>query len=309
MKARTAVPSSLDSVASTQGGVFSRPQVFEFGGTQSLINRMLRTHSWIRIAQGIYTAAPSVSFEALCHGGLLLAGPGSVIGGLAAGHLHGVVPAPSRITVWGERSRTFGPWRFRRSDAEGVGSPRRLRAEDAILDACAESLPRGVLDVLILGLRHQLTTPARLRERAEELGSLRNRRLILNLLPDLAKGVESTLEHHFLHQVQRAHLLPEGTRQQSVSAGTRSDVLLEEYQLLIELDGRRGHEGDDKWRDYERDNRHLLQGLATMRFGWHDVVLQACQVAGMIADVIRQRGWPGVRGGGELRRCGARCSA
>lgn len=310
MRARLDVPHSLDCLAAAQGGVFTRPQVLRYGGTQPLINRMLRTRSWIRIAQGVYTAEPGVSFDALCHAGLLLAGPGSIIGGLASGHLYGVVPPPPRITVWGDRSRTLGPWQFRRSGLlDGVGSPLRLRAEDALLDSCGESPPGEVLDLLIRGLRRQVSTPARLRERAEERGSLRHRRLVLSLLPDIEKGVESTLEHQFLHRVQRAHLLPEGERQVSLSSGTRSDVLIHDYGVVIELDGRRGHEGDDKWRDYERDNRHLVQGLATLRFGWHDVVLRPCRVAAMVADVIAQHGWPGVRGGGGLRRCGSRCTA
>jgi len=77
---------------------------------------------------------------------------------------------------------------------------------------------------------------------------------------------------------------------------------------LYELDGRIGHEGEAKWRDAERDNRHAVLGLTTLRFGWHDVVLRPCQVARMIGQVLAGRGWPGVAGSGLPRRCGPRCT-
>ncbi|NHB84116.1 DUF559 domain-containing protein [Tessaracoccus sp. HDW20] len=92
--------------------------------------------------------------------------------------------------------------------------------------------------------------------------------------------MQSTLESHFLHQVLRSHQLPEGVRQISLSKGTRSDVVLEEYRVVVELDGRRGHEGEAKWRDAYRDNRHLLSGYVTLRFGWHDVVLTPAEWPG-----------------------------
>lgn len=307
MRHTKAIPQALEAIASAQGGAFTRPQVLDSGGTQAMIRRLLRSGQWIRVAQGIYTASPTVTFEALCHAGLLLAAPDAVVGGLAAGHLHGVCPPPSRLTIWGHDSRASGPWRFRRGRREGVGSPPRLRIDDAVLDSCAESREADVLELLATALRSQLTTPARLRERAVELTTLKRRSMILDLLPSLEDGVQSTLESHFVHQVQRAHRLPEGTRQVSVSPGTRSDVILDEYQLVIELDGRRGHEGLEKWRDYERDNEHLRRGMSTLRFGWHDVVLRSCQVAAMIAEILVQRGWLGV--GGRVRRCGPRCAA
>ena len=38
----------------------------------------------------------------------------------------------------------------------------------------------------------------------------------------------------------------------------RTDVDYEEYGLLVELDGRRGHDGAGRFRDMNRDNRHVL---------------------------------------------------
>lgn len=308
MKAMIPVPTDLTTIAAAQGGVFTRPQVLASGGCQSLLTRLLRDGSWIRLAQGVYTSAEP-TFLSFCWAGILLADGPATIGGLAAAHLRGLCGEPGRLTIWGERSQTQGPWEFRRGYRPGWGLPSRVGAEDAVLEACAESNLREVPGLLSAALLERVTSPGRLRERALQLRGLRHRAMILRLLPDLERGIESTLESHFLHQVQRPHLLPEGRRQLSVSEGTRSDVVLPEYELIIELDGRRGHEGQAKWRDARRDNQHLLAGYATLRFGWHDVVLQPCIVADVVAQALHQRGWAGLRGGGEVRRCGRRCTA
>lgn len=307
MKPTIPVPTDLATIAAAQGGVFTRPQVLASGGCQSLLTRLLRDGSWLRLAQGVYTASEP-SFLSLCWAGILLADGPATIGGIAAAHLRGLCSEPERLTIWGDRSRTQGPWEFRRGHRAGWGLPSRVGPEDAVLEACAESPLRRVPDLLHAAILTRTSSPQRLREHAVELRNLRHRSLILKLLPNLEGGIESTLESHFLHQVQRPHLLPEGIRQVSVSEGTRSDVVLPEYKLIIELDGRRGHEGPGKWRDARRDNRHLLAGFATLRFGWHDVVLEPCVVAGVVAEALLQRGWSGLRGKGEIRRCGRRCT-
>jgi len=308
MKPTSTVPETLVAASAAQAGAFSRQQVLASGATQTLLDRQLRSGNWIRLGQGVYTDSPPVSFEMLCWAGVLRGGDGAAVGGLAAGHLLGICQAPVRITIWGDRYRTSGPWDFRRGPRPCVDELPRLRTDDAILDACSEVPAGEVLGLLTTALRRRITHPWRLRECALTMANLRHRALVLQLLPELEAGVESTLESHFLHRVQRAHLLPEGVRQVSVSAGTRSDVLDEVHRVLYELDGRIGHEGEAKWRDAERDNRHAVLGLTTLRFGWHDVVLRPCQVARMIGQVLAGRGWPGVAGSGLPRRCGPGCT-
>lgn len=77
------------------------------------------------------------------------------------------------------------------------------------------------------------------------------------------------------------------------------DCHYEAYHLVVELDGQLGHTGTDAWRDWRRDNRHLLDGLVTLRFGWFDVLNAPCEVALAVVTVLRRNGWPG-----SLRRCG-----
>ncbi len=308
MHTKTLIPTDLSEIVRAQHWVVSRPQVLAAGCSQTMLSRLLRNGDWTRLGQGVYATRPP-DFQSVCWGGILLADGPAAIGGLAAAHLRGVGEEPTRILVWGERSRTQGPWMFRRGHRPASGALPMVGPEDAVLEACAEVSPRRVLEFLTAALVKGVTTPQRLRDRAVDLSCLKHRKLILNLLPDLADGIQSTLESHFLHQVVRPHHLPEGLRQISLSKGTRSDVVLEEYGVVVELDGRRGHEGDARWRDAQRDNRHLLRGYVTLRFGWHDVVLSPCSVASILAEVLRQRGWKGVRGEGIGRRCSARCTA
>jgi len=308
MHTKNPIPLDLSQLAQAQHWVLTRPQVLAAGCSQSMLSRLLRNGDWIRLGQGVYSTRPP-DFESVCWGGILLADGPAAIGGLAAAHLRGIGDEPARILIWGERSRTRGPWNFCRGHRPASGALPTVGPEDAVLEACSEVSPRRILEFLTAALVGGITTPQRLRERAVELTCLRHRRLILNLLPDLANGIQSTLESHFLHQVVRAHDLPEGMRQVSLSEGTRSDVVLEDYGVVVELDGRRGHEGDAKWRDAARDNRHLLRGYVTLRFGWHDVALDPCSVATILAEVLHQRGWQGVRGEGIGRRCSNRCSA
>lgn len=63
--------------------------------------------------------------------------------------------------------------------------------------------------------------------------------------------------------------------------------------LLIELDGRIGHTREGRFREMRRDNMAATDGLATLRYGWHDVSGAACSVARQVANTLELRGWLG----------------
>jgi len=75
-------------------------------------------------------------------------------------------------------------------------------------------------------------------------------------------------------------------------------VRYDPFRLVVELDGRVGHEGMGRFRDMRRDNGSTVAGDATLRYGWADVVGRRCQVAGQVGSVLTARGWTG-----RLRRC------
>ncbi len=118
------------------------------------------------------------------------------------------------------------------------------------------------------------------------------------MLEDVGDGAESPLEVRYLRDVERAHALPVGHRQVSISTGTRSDVGYLNQFVLVELDGRLGHDGAAAWRDWSRDNKHALANHITLRYGWQDVVHRPCVVASQVADALIRGGWSGTP-----RRC------
>jgi very-short-patch-repair endonuclease len=132
----------------------------------------------------------------------------------------------------------------------------------------------------------------------------RHRGLIESILSDVADGAESPLELRYLKDVERAHQLPGGRRQRKrLGLPYCSDVGYDAFQVLVELDGRIGHDGTDRFRDLDRDNRFATLAWLTLRYGWYDVVHRPCLVAFQVASVLINRGWPGLPS-----RC-PRCSA
>jgi hypothetical protein len=66
------------------------------------------------------------------------------------------------------------------------------------------------------------------------------------------------------------------------------------YRVLVELDGRTGHEGVERFRDMNRGNQFALIEWITLRYGWFDVVHRPCLVAFYIAAALVVRGWSGL---------------
>lgn len=82
-----------------------------------------------------------------------------------------------------------------------------------------------------------------------------HRQLMLDLLTDVAAGAESALEVSYLRDVERAHGLPRVRRQlQRLGLPCHCDVGYDEFQTLVELDGRNGYVGSGRFRDMLRGN-------------------------------------------------------
>lgn len=294
----------IDGLLDHQSGVVSHAQLVGIGVPAKSARRWKR--GWRRMAPGIYCVREP-DWESWCWAGVLHCADGGVVGGLAAAHLHGLTSGqPERITVWNPGQRRIPPIgdervgvTFRRAVRTGRGAPPRTGVEDTVMDLAAEGTEDEVVAVLTRALAQKVTSGPRM---ARALGGRLRvpfRRLILEVCDHGATGVESVLEWRFLQLVIKAHGLPEPERQVSLSPGTRADGLWTDAGVVLELDGRMGHEG--AFRDMARDNRMTARGLVTLRYGWHDVINRPCEVAWQVHQVLRSRGWDGLR-----QRCG-RC--
>jgi hypothetical protein len=231
---------------------------------------------------------------------VLLGGDDAILGGKAAAHLHGLVEMPPKvITVLvphGTKRTARGPWQFvqERESARRHprGAPPRLDVEETVLDLCDVLDRARVVDLVTRAVQTRKTTADRLCSRLCERPRHGQRRLLLELLTEVADGAESPLELRYLGDVERRHGLPAGRRQHR-SRGTFRDVYYDELGTVVELDGRSGHEGPGRHRDMRRDNRSTLAGESTLRYGWWDVLERPCLVAAEVAAVLARQGWTG----------------
>jgi predicted transcriptional regulator of viral defense system len=302
----------LLALAEAQGGVITLGQAGDLG-VGPWAARRLAQERWQRMAPGVfYLGLGAPPWPAQAWAGLLLGGPRARLAGDSAAHLHGLeqeVPSTVEVLVPLDRQvRDRWPWVFHRErpgvrDPRSVGKLSRTTVEDTVLDLVDRATTAGEVQALVAGaVQQRRTTVPRLRRAAAGRARLRHRRLVEALLGDVALGAETALEIAYLHKVERAHGLPRGVRQHRAGHGPAvRDVLYEGFGVVVELDGRLGHEGMGRFRDMERDNAAAVAGEDTLRFGWHDVDDRCCQAAFQLGAVLARRGWDE-----EPRRC-ARC--
>jgi hypothetical protein len=168
------------------------------------------------------------------------------------------------------RSRTIAP-----SDCHPALSPRRTRIERTVLDLLADrrtaDAALGLVADALLASRHQ-RRPARSVARC----------------PVAARDPGCSTA---------SGAWPPGGRRQvrRLRDGTEYlDIVVEEFDLHVELDGRLGHDrAREIWRDMRRDNASEIRGMAHLRYGWADLADRGCEVAIEQARVMRRRGWRG----------------
>ena len=300
--ARIAISPDTRRLLDAQSGVIGRQQALGLGLSRHVIQRFLDDERWFGLSRGVYTEARLPSWTALAWAGVLAGGRRSVVGCEAAGYLHGLMENPPPvIAIWigdDRRQGSYDHWRFINGTRLGVGDLPRTRFLETVLDLCAGALTDDAVIALIA--RSVGGDPARQRELSRILEARPRqpwRRLIRDVMGDVGAGIESPLERRFLLRVERPHHLPRGERQVRGEGG-RIDVVVREFGLLLELDGRRYHLGERARQDRFRDNLHSSRNLLTLRYDWYDVVHDACRVAAEIANALSCRGWPGT-----LARC------
>jgi hypothetical protein len=152
------------------------------------------------------------------------------------------------------------------------------------------------------------TTASRLLEALGRRARVTGRRWLEAVLPDIAEGTCSVLEHGYLTRVERPHGLPVGLRQAPDRLGSGRvyrDVAYPSFKQLVELDGMLVHTSPSaRDADLERDLDSAFAGHGTVRLGWGQVFGRPCRTAVKIGLLLAARGWTG-----SLRACGPGCAA
>lgn len=310
----------IAGLAGDQDGVITAAQALAAGLSPGAIRRLADSGRWQRLHRGVFhTYAGEPSLLGRMWAAHLALGPGSVVAGTAAGQYWGLLePDPHRpepiLMLVPERSHLRTPGvRSRRVPDPGqrahpVRRPSVLTVEHTVVDLVRTAASEAfAVETVLRACRLRLTTPDRLRCVIDQQARVRHRQLLTMVCAEFQAGVTSPLELRYATGVARAHGLPPGIRQERATsfAGRVAyrDVAYPEYGMLVELDGRLGHEDESAvFRDQFRDNDATLRGDATLRFGWLAVVGHRCEVALQVEGLLQVRGWP-ARG----KPCGIGC--
>jgi hypothetical protein len=319
--------STCDELLDLQHGVIARWQVTQAGDDARIVDPQLRSGRWQPLYRGVYaTFTGRPPRIALLWAAVLRAGPGAALSYETAAELDRLVDKPSRcIHV------TVGPVRQPSSTSREIGRellpkiifhrcsridqvrhpariPPRTRIEETTLDLIQTS-PNidQALAWLASACGRRLTTPQLLLNAMAARPRLRWRSKLAGALADVADGIHSMLEWHYVRGVERSHGLPHAKRQAVSRVGGQTRYLDNHYQefgVAVELDGQAAHPVDARWRDIHRDNANAEAGIVTLRYGWADVTEEPCRVAAEVARVLRNHGW-----NGRPRACGPGCAA
>jgi hypothetical protein len=302
------LPSTLRDLAQRQRGVVSRSQALRAGLSTDMIKFRVRSGRWQQLHPGVYATFTGVPGRgAWLWAAVLSAGPGAVLSFQTAAELHGLADIPTNpIHVTVPRQRhvvAVSGVSLHRSDrvveaVQGNVYPPRIGVEETVLDLtqAADSFD-DVCGWITRAIARNLTDETRLRQSMTVRPRLRWRADLHELIVSAAGGDHSVLEFRYHRDVERAHGLPEPSRQVPFTRpdGRRGfrDRVYTDYGVVVELDGRLGHPTENKWKDKARDNAAAAEGQQSLRYGWMHVRWQACATAAEVATVLRRHGWDG----------------
>lgn len=266
----------------------------------------------IRARRGVYVVAGS-SRSKLQGFELALSGrPEAVLSHQSAAELLTLryVPTTERcqITIPTGSSRRFGDVAVYESsyigdlDVVTKESLRSTSVERTIVDLAARMSGTRLNRTIEDALDRKLTTPCRLNETLERIGSRgkSGTELARHAIPSKdVPRTESELERRFLRFTRRAKLPTpqtqvdflamrnDGTGEQVVG---RCDFAFTESKVVVELDGQRGH---SQWgsieRDHLRDQLMAQEGWLVVRVTWAQVTAQPDALASRLRSILATR--------------------
>lgn len=300
----------LDVVAAEQRGLLTRRQCVTAGMSDKAIRWRLERGWWVAVHHGVYSTQPGRDEWHTRALAAQLAVPDSAWSHRSAAYVHGLLrDAPSTIdlVVAAERrvAAPAGARVMRRASVtrsvDDLHWPWRTTAAETILDVSESGSADQLFALLGRAFQRSLTSEAEIRAAVEARRAYRWRKLLGLVLADVADGAESAMEVRYITDVERPHGLPQGRRQLPSPGATcrRHDIGYEAQRVLVELDGRLGHDAPgDRIRDGVRDRRGATVGWLTVRAFWKDVAISPCDLAVDIGAVLVTRGWSG-----RVRRC------
>lgn len=179
--------------------------------------------------------------------------------------------------------------------------PWRTTMRATVLDVASAGSALDALSIVAKAVQNELVTPSELLAEITARGGHKHSRILRPALSDVRDGGQSGSELLYIRDVERAHGLPLAVRQSPSHIGRHRlhDNEYVEQKLIVEVDGRLGHERwSDRVNDGRRDRQLLTSARLTTRVFFADVAIQPCVTASEIAAILATRGWRG-----RPRRC------
>ena len=314
------MPPQLRELVRLQAGVVTRQQAIDSGLSVGAINSKVRFSRWRSIYRGVYaTFTGPIAREAQLWAAVLYAGKGAQLSHETAAELNRLSDrqsSPIHVSIpVARRVRPVKGIVIHRSGHIDAGArfPRGVLphtlVEDTLIDLvnAAKTLD-DVIAWVTSAFGRRLTAEGPLRRTLSSRHKLRWRDRLDEIISAAAGGAHSVLEFRYDRDVERAHRLPEASRQVPFTKpdGGRGfrDRYYAEYGLVVELDGKQAHPEDQRGRDRRRDNNAIADGGSTLRYDWDEVTRHACATAAQVAESLRKRGWHGT-----LKPCSPHCLA
>jgi hypothetical protein len=282
-----------------QDGVISRRQALDAGLSRAALEWKLRRGQWVTVHSGVYAAQTGrLSWQQRAWAAVLLYWPAALSHESAIDRQSDLI----HVAVGADRHLAERPGiklhRVRGFDERVYWNlmPPRIQYEHAVLDVAEDAGELDAIAVIAEACAGKRTWPARMSQVLAGRARCPSRTWFAALLRDIEQGTCSVLEQRWL-ETERRHGLPTGRRQKPAVDGARRmfrDVAYEAYGLLVELDGRLGHDTtEDRDRDMERDLDAAIDRLETVRLGYGQVIGRGCRTAAKVARILRRKGWDG----------------
>jgi hypothetical protein len=287
-----------------QSGLVTRNQALAAGLTEKAIRWRVASARWSVVHPQVFLTEPGRSgWDLKAVAALLHVGRPSALHGVSAGHAWTLLNRPDDpievVVPIGRSGRVRDGIRIVRSRHFGerldpAAWPHRVTAAHTVFDlAAGHPLDRAVA-LMAKAQQLHLCTAQQLREALDARPRLAQRRLLLEALGAVGDGVESAAEYRYVRDVERAHGLPVGRRQALAARQRHRDTAYAEVRVVVEVDGRLGHEG---WAaqavDRRRDIDGAVTGWLTVRPTWLEVAHAPCSLAVDLDAIFRTRGWAG----------------
>jgi len=295
--------------ADHQRDLLTRRQCLAAGMSAKAVHCRVRSGRWVRMHPGVYLTRPGRDDrDTAAMAALLAVDTADVVGeaalcGASAAYLWGLERQPPAVielvvpyhrTVaapHGARVRRSMRWN---DLVHEMAYPWRTTVAATVMELAGRGTEADALSLVARAVQKELAMPAELRREIRARGGHRYSRVLVPALEDVDDGAESGAELLYVRDVERAHGLPRSVRQAPSDVGRRRfhDFGYEEFTLVVEVDGRLGHEEwADRVRDGRRDRQLLTTDRLTTRVFWTDVAVTPCDTAGEIGVILRARGW------------------